>query len=331
MIKFIHKLTFAIILGIASVMFAEVFVSSFFPFFSKFGIVFILPLYFLHILFFATLVARKKENINWPKLYFAGVLFGLYEAFITKQLWNPDWGNSLLTYFEVDWIATLVLAFFWHPFMAFILPLVVVEVISTKPPYRIWNVIPEIFRDILNTKKYLFTAALFFGVIAGVLLPPEHILSPVSSTLFFLIALVLTKLILKKRYELAELLPGKMVFIGITVLLVLYYIITTSILRVEAFPVSIGYVAILALYAVVIFLFNRTRKSSASPLKQVAPELNLNLVVAASLVFTVSTVAFSLLLHGFSSLIAIAWAVYVTIAIGTLIGIQRSMQSSSAK
>ncbi|MFO7944382.1 MAG: hypothetical protein R6U51_08825 [Anaerolineales bacterium] len=66
-----------------------------FPYFHAWGLLVVVPLYGLHILVLAHLVYRSPQP-HFPSLIFAGMLFGLYEAYLTKVLWDPPWGEALI-------------------------------------------------------------------------------------------------------------------------------------------------------------------------------------------------------------------------------------------
>jgi len=76
-----------LLLGILSMFFAEVFSGASHIWFLDFwGLFITMPLYLSHTLFFLNLALRtKRTSLN--QLYFFGMLFGLYEALITKVLW----------------------------------------------------------------------------------------------------------------------------------------------------------------------------------------------------------------------------------------------------
>ncbi|NIA12564.1 MAG: hypothetical protein GWP08_00695 [Nitrospiraceae bacterium] len=94
-----------------------------FPFFLPWGILMVTPLYTLHLVCLASILARTRR-LTWPGLCFAGALFGMYEAYITKVLWAPDWGLELAVPFAgVMWLHVVLLVFWWHPLMAFVVPL----------------------------------------------------------------------------------------------------------------------------------------------------------------------------------------------------------------
>ena len=121
------KILFWIILGAFSVILAEVVsVSSPYAFFDAWGLLAVFPLYTLHSLVLAFLVFRHKR-VSITVLFLAGMIFGLYEAYITKVLWNPTWGSPEPMLGGLALVQTAVLVFFWHPWMAFILPLFLAE------------------------------------------------------------------------------------------------------------------------------------------------------------------------------------------------------------
>lgn len=125
------KLIFWLLLSVLSVAIAEVSVASApLAFVNPVEGLFLLLFYGSHLLFFSWVVFRN----GWPTLpsfWFAGALFGMYEFYVTKVLWVPPWGDVVVTGY-IDIVAFIVLVFFWHPFMAFILPLFVGESLGTN-------------------------------------------------------------------------------------------------------------------------------------------------------------------------------------------------------
>ena len=91
-----HQWLFWIILAALSTFFAEVFSGSdMFPFFHPWGLLVVVPLYGLHIILLSSLVYRAGKP-RFASLVFAGMLFGLYEAYLTKVLWAPPWGYPVI-------------------------------------------------------------------------------------------------------------------------------------------------------------------------------------------------------------------------------------------
>jgi len=120
-----------LILGALSTAIPEVIAGSdLYPFFKVTDYLLVIPLYTLHSLVLWYVVWRGGR----PRLYNlfpAGALFGLYEAYMTKVIWNPTWAAEPLRVFGVAVVETLVLVLFWHSFLAFIVPLFVVEASMT--------------------------------------------------------------------------------------------------------------------------------------------------------------------------------------------------------
>ncbi len=90
-----HKIFFWLILSAWSLFFAEVLSgSALFPFFDPWSLGIALPLYGLQVILLLTLIYRFGRP-RFSLLVFAGMLLGLYEAWITKVLWQPPWGAAL--------------------------------------------------------------------------------------------------------------------------------------------------------------------------------------------------------------------------------------------
>lgn len=90
----------------------------------------VIPLYALHFLLLAH-VAIRTGRTSWPSLYMFGVLFGLYETWITKVVWRgyPETDGFSFGGFG-QWFGvheTLGLILFYHAVISFLLPLAVVS------------------------------------------------------------------------------------------------------------------------------------------------------------------------------------------------------------
>lgn len=87
-----------------------------------------IPLYALHFLLLVQL-AIKTRRTSWPALYLFGVIFGLYESWITKVIWSGYPGSDGFAsggfgqWFGIH--ETIGLVFFYHPVVSFLLPLAV--------------------------------------------------------------------------------------------------------------------------------------------------------------------------------------------------------------
>jgi hypothetical protein len=101
-------------------------------FLSFWGWLVTFPLYLVHLVFLFSL-AVLFHRVSLTSLYSWGVIFGLYESWITKVTHagyigtaGPGWGTFLGFAFPEFFIIVL----FWHPVMSFILPLVLFEIFS---------------------------------------------------------------------------------------------------------------------------------------------------------------------------------------------------------
>lgn len=241
------KLIFWMFLGFLSVAIAEVTVSSSpLAFVNPVETAFLTLFYGSHLLVFAWLAFRK----GWPTLstlWFAGVLFGLYEFYITKVLWAPPWGDTI-SMAHIDVVALIVLAFFWHPFMAFIFPLAIGEAAGTTSR-RVGQQLP---RWLAGASLHMIgvgaaIAAATFGLMTG---------SPAmagTSSVSALTAVVLAGKWWRRadrhiRWDLRELLPTDRQGKGIAALLALQYIIFIPLWNPESIPPLLGHLVVWLLY-----------------------------------------------------------------------------------
>jgi hypothetical protein len=83
-------------------------------------------LYIAHFFFFTTLAVWTGRT-SLGSLYLWGVLFGLYESWITKVIWYGYSGDGKFIIGNIGpyGVSEISMVFFFHPWMAFILPLAV--------------------------------------------------------------------------------------------------------------------------------------------------------------------------------------------------------------
>lgn len=118
---------FWLIVSAFSVFFAEVVSGSQPLAFMQFpGTPMMMLIYGIHALVLASIVWRR-DRVDFASLVFAGVVFGLYEAYITKVIWTPLSSENPIVVGGFNILTALMLVFVWHPFMAFIVPLFAVE------------------------------------------------------------------------------------------------------------------------------------------------------------------------------------------------------------
>lgn len=242
------KFGFWLLLAVLSVAIAEVTVAaSPFVFINPFEALFLLTFYGSHLLIFAWLTFRR----GWPSLptlWFAGVLFGLYEFYITKVLWSPPWGDAI-SLAHVDVISFVVLAFFWHPFMAFILPLAIGESAGSSTSWvrsqlPTWLTAPSRRRATIALAVAAVSLGTFFGSPAVVLL------SALSAGLAVTVSVWLWRRNDRRvQWDLPDLLPNTKQARGIGVLLAIQYLIFIPAWRPEGFPPLLGHVVVWLLYA----------------------------------------------------------------------------------
>lgn len=92
-------------------------------------------LYFAHFFFLTTLAVRTGRT-SLSSLYLWGILFGLYESWITKVIWHGYGGDGKFAMGHIGpyGFSELSMVFIYHPVVSFILPLVVACLLC--PPLR---------------------------------------------------------------------------------------------------------------------------------------------------------------------------------------------------
>jgi hypothetical protein len=119
-------------IGVLSMLYAELFSgASGVWYLDGWSLLVTFPLYLAHVLFFLNL-AFSTGKTSLTHLYLWGILFGLYESWITQVLWmgyNAQ-GPLMGTVLGIGIGEFLALVFFWHPILSFILPIFMFEVLS---------------------------------------------------------------------------------------------------------------------------------------------------------------------------------------------------------
>ena len=235
------KLLFWLILGSFSVLFAEVFSGSdMFPYFTLWGWIAEIPLYTLHILVLSGIVFSSRRP-GFHTLFIAGAIFGMYEAYITKVLWNPPWGLPVISLGGIAVVEVLVLVLFWHPFMAFITPLFVAENLLTGSR-EMMGLLPERLKKLFNSRKKHLVLPLFAlsgGILqsVGSRSPGYSLLSGFLVSAFIMFLVYIWKTETKgKGYTLRSLLPTRRELFVLGSLLLILYVVLGILLRPEALP-----------------------------------------------------------------------------------------------
>lgn len=120
-----------LLVGVLSMVFGEVF-SGASPlwFFRAWDWFVTFPLYWAHAILLINL-ALRFERTSITQLYLWGIIFGLYESWITKVLWagymdsSPAFG-SFLGFATAEFF---VIGLFWHAVFSFIIPILVFQII----------------------------------------------------------------------------------------------------------------------------------------------------------------------------------------------------------
>ena len=229
---------FWLVLGVLSTVIPEVIAGSdIYPFFKITDYLIVIPLYTLHTLVLWYIIW------NWGKpriynLFPAGALFGLYEAYMTKVIWNPSWSELPIKVFGIAIIETLILVLFWHSFLTFIVPLFIAESITSSR--EIAQGLPgwmSIWLDRLKDGKRYLILPLMAGLFQSINTPTlrDSFLSGTTTTLITLsFVYVWTKI--RSSYSLRSLLPSSREFRFLFSILLIMYGLMGVFWRPEALP-----------------------------------------------------------------------------------------------
>lgn len=291
-----------LILGSLSVFFAEVVSGSdMFPYFNPWGVAAIMPLYTLHILVLGYVVFTLGKP-RFYTLFLAGTIFGMYEAYITKVLWSPGWGDPLFLVGGVAIVESVVLVLFWHPFWAFIIPLFAGENLLSGSN-EIVNGLPDRVKQLQNAgRSYLFLP--LFAFLAGMLQsgnspsPGHSLVSGVSTLGFLIVFIIVWRTVTKgKEYSLRQLLPSHKEFNMILSLLIVLYVTMGLVIRPEILPGLLPQLTIWLMYAVLFaLLYQHIKRSGRSPIPetvQLHRPVTLTKLVILSLIFTFASAFFT--------------------------------------
>jgi len=259
-----QKLLFWLLLAAASSFFAEVISGSeLFPFSTPNGLLLVVPLYGLHILLLSGMVYSKGIP-RFHTLFFAGMLFGLYEAYITKVLWNPFWEGPFFHILEIEIPAATTLVLWWHPFMSFIVPLMLVEIFATSSS-TVFESLPGRLRGWLGSPRIQVGLAMAAGLLQTAGKPPLlSFIAGIVGLLVLWLLLAWWRRTNRNKLPLTQLLPANRQLRWVLAFLILLYLLTGFNIRPEALPGVTGHVVILAIYILTgLLLWRGLRQSSA--------------------------------------------------------------------
>jgi len=264
-----HQWLFWLILAAFSTFFAEVFSGSdMFPYFSPWGLLVVVPLYGLHIILLGSLVHRA-EKPRFPSLIFAGMIFGLYEAYLTKVLWAPPWGDPLIIA-EVAPVETLVLVTWWHCWFSFIIPLLVAEKLLTVSTH-LGRCLPGKLGDFLNSWGGLAAVMAFGGLFQSINSPSvsQSLLSGFSTTAVLVGLTLFWKRVTRGQpYTMKNLLPSQKQFKWLLIPIAIMYLGMGILIRPEALPGLIGHLVIWITYGISFYLLFKSLKGTASQINE---------------------------------------------------------------
>lgn len=257
-----HKLFPILLIGTLSMFFAEVFSGASQTWFiDGWGILVTFPLYLAHLLFFLTIALRTKRT-SLTQLYMFGVLFALYEAWITKVLWAGYFdqaGPSLGTFLGLGIAEFPILTFFWHPIMSFIVPILVFELLTGMTLDGHLSILEKGRRKTLTIALFLILISSFIANGNGF----DHVSANLSVVGSLLLIAILAKNV--KNISITDIIPKKKGFALLSIYLFLLYVLTFIFLLPERIPTTIiPYLSIFAFYAIAIILLARSKRTSVS-------------------------------------------------------------------
>jgi len=237
--------------------FAEVFSGASQSWFiNGWGILVTFPLYLCHVLFFLW-IALKFKKTSLYQLYLLGVIFALYEAWITKVLWTGymnSAGPGIGTVFGIAIPEFLILVFFWHPIMSFILPILVFEILTKKAIIK-----HKLILEKTNKKTMLIILFLF---LVSTFIANGNNFDIISSNL----SVIGTLLLISGLYYMSRKTDIKLFefkksgFIIVSIYLLILYVGTFFLLLPERIPHTIApFMSIIIFYIVIIYLIFRSK------------------------------------------------------------------------
>jgi len=211
-----------------------------------------IPLYALHFLLLCHFAVKTKRT-SWPALYVLGIIFGLYETWITKVVWAG--------YLEVDGFAfggfgpwfgvheTLGLILFYHAVVSFLLPLAAAS--RLFPAFGAAFPVPDwVFGASFWALLRRALLALLLGLISGHNMPDPSVY--LVSWVPMILLLVAGYFLLRNRANARPTLGKIGLWVAFIWLLVIY-VGSYTLLRTEAIP-PVFALAITALFYVLLAL-----------------------------------------------------------------------------
>jgi len=211
-------------------------------------------LYFGHFFFLTTLAVRTGRT-SLGALYLWGVLFGLYESWITKVIWYGYGGDGKFVMGHIGpyGFSEISMVFLFHPVMSFILPLAVACLLC--PPLR------RLFPDLAWLTGRGKVARVVQGYLVLSFVPIIAMNSRGPANLALNTALVLVAMAILLRLARPALgapdgrpivVFGRWGFVGLCVYLAILYGLTYGHLHPEGLPSAAVQLLTFVVYAIVI-------------------------------------------------------------------------------
>ena len=197
----------------------------------------------------------------WP-LYAAGMLFGMYEAYITKVVWTsfrpegPFFVAGGIALFE-----TIILALFLHPLLAFVIPLLLAEIALTHST-EVFLGLPGWSRKSIHARPTVWAGLLMvmFGLMQFVNSPSagKSLLSGAGNGVVIGLAVLWWRRAGGAGYSLRELLPGARGLKVLGCVLLVWYLFWGFAIKPKSIPAIFpGQLTIWVLYAALLTIFYR--------------------------------------------------------------------------
>ena len=280
------RLILILLIGLLSMFIPEVFAGSSGPiwFLNPVGLILAFPLYLFHSMLFINLAVRTNKT-SIPQLYLWGVIFGLYESWITKVLWYGFPGSEGPIFGYYRGIAILefsILVLFWHPVFAFVIPVLVYESFTDLKDSSI-NIENKIFMSHLqyltSTKRNLFVY-IFLTVVGASFLTINSGYNIFTVVISIIGSIALTYLLFKlgrkKNHSISiySLKLGKKGFSLVIIYIVLLYIITFFILLPEKLPTSAQpYLVIIGFYIFIELMLHLSKPTIEKNVERIIDEV----------------------------------------------------------
>jgi hypothetical protein len=321
---------FWFIAGMLSVVCVEVPAgSTMFPFWTIWGVLVVWPLYLLHSVFLAGVIFRLGKPGFWP-LYSAGILYGMYEAYITKVVWvsfrpeGPFFSIGGIALFE-----TIICVLFLHPLLAFVVPLLFTEMLLTNST-EVFHGLPRWSRESIRAHPSAWLGSLMamFGLMqfvnsASVL---NSLLSGVGNGVVIGLVVLWWRRSGGTAYSLRKLLPGRKGVKVLGWLLLVWYLFWGFGINPKNIPSILhGQLTVWILYAAFLVIFYRcVLRSRLTPIVtfgEWAPTFTWRGFILCFGLTIVVTTAARLFLHQFAVVqIIVFFSFYVIAGLALLLG-----------